>query len=380
MDETRFSKRSPGALVPIAEGGRAFVPEPFPCRWQFPDSLWPLLAEAKARVALLEGIGRTLPDPGILLRPLEDREAIQSSRLEGTYVTAQELLLFELEPRTPKGSDDQVNDRREVHNYRTALHDAVASPLPLSLRLIRNMHRTLMSGVRGRDQTPGEFRKQQVAIGHNRRFVPPPPERLPNCLDNFEKHLHREWQLDPLVECFLCHYQFETIHPFSDGNGRIGRLLLSLMLQQRCGLTKPWLYLSEFFERHREEYCDLLFNISARGDWEPWIEFCLRGTIAQAETTVQRCEKLQSIRAELMLRLAHAGGSVRLNRIVDGLFVSPYVRIVELTERLGVTYPTARADVKRLETVGILQPLPNASPATFYSKEVFSVAYAGVED
>ena len=155
-----------------------------------------------------------------------------------------------------------------------ALEQGMASDLPLSLRLIRDLHKTLMTGVRGRDRTPGEFRRTQVAIGSDHRFVPPPPERLRECLHPFEKYLHTAGpKYEPLVDCFLVHYQFETIHPFSDGNGRVGRLLLAMMLKDRCELSKPWLYMSEYFEKQHDEYAQRLFNVSARSDWSGWIEF-----------------------------------------------------------------------------------------------------------
>ena len=379
MDPADFNSDSPGRLIPIQHGMHAFLPDPLPASAKFPQQLWPLLAEAKSRIGLLEGIGRTLPNPGLLLRPLEDREAIKSSRLEGTYVTARELLLFEMEPRDPKPGENEVNDWREVSNYRQALHHGVSSELPLSLRLIRDLHRILMTGVRGKDKTPGEFRKHQVAIGRNHRFVPPPQTHLAECLEAFEKYIHQSSEFDPLIECFLCHYQFETIHPFHDGNGRIGRLLMALMMQRRCGLTKPWLYLSEYFERHREEYYDCLYNVSAKSAWCDWIEFCLKATIQQTDSTVNRCEQLRSVREEFASKLTDAGGSIRLNQIIEYLFVSPFIRVADLPEKLGVTYPTAKADVLRLEQVGILSLLPNATPTTYYAHDVFRVAYEDME-
>lgn len=375
MEATRFSSQSPGEVISIGHGEHAFVPQPLPPDWTFPAGLWPLLAEAKQQIGILEGIGRNLPNPAILLRPLEDREAIRSSSLEGTYATPRELLLFELNPNEATSVRDPENDHREVFNYRMALQHGTTSELPLSLRLLRELHRILMSGVRGKDATPGEFRKQQIAIGSSRRFVPPPPERLMDCLDPLEKSFHENDEFDPLVQCFLMHYQFETIHPFNDGNGRVGRLLLAIMLQQKCRLTKPWLYLSEFYERYRDEYTQNLFNVSADGNWHGWIEFCLRGTVTQAQETITRCEHLLAIRDSFTNRLADVGGSVRLSQIVDDIFYSPFVRVAALSRRLNVTYPTAKADLERLVQAGILRELPSASPKTYFAPEVFDVAY-----
>jgi Fic family protein len=382
MDSKHFAINPPGRLIriprdPITGNENAFVPHPLPPTWGFPDELWPVLTEAEHQLGILEGIGRILPNPGILLRPLEDREAIKSSRLEGTYVTATEFLVYEMQPKSSKSHDDPANYQREVFNYRLALQEGMNSDLPLSLRLIRDLHKTLLTGVRGRDRTPGTFRVSQVAIGSNHRFVPPPPENVPQCLDPFEKYLHtKNSKYQRLVDCFLVHYQFETIHPFSDGNGRVGRLLLAMMLKQQCGLSKPWLYLSEYFEKHHDEYSQKLFNVSATGDWKGWVSFCLNGTVTQAKETIQRCERLLHAREDFTRRITKVGGSARLHQIVEGVFQSPFVRIVDLAKHLGVTYPTAKADVDRLVKAGILSELKSITPKTYYAPEVFNVAYA----
>jgi Fic family protein len=376
MDINRFGSNSPGKLIPIDGGLHAFVPLPLPPDWEFPHQQWPLLAEAKQQLGLLEGIGRSLPNPGILLRPLEDREAIKSSRLEGTYVTQTELLLFEMHQKESQSEEDPINAQWEVFNYRRALHQAGNSDLPFSLRLLRDLHETLLTGVRGKDRTPGEFRRKQVAIGTDHRFVPPPPDALMECLDPLEKYFHTTTtDYDPLVNCFLIHYQLETIHPFLDGNGRIGRLFLAFMLKQYCGLSKPWLYMSEYFEKNREEYIRRLFDVSASADWNGWIEYCLRGTVSQTNNTILRCNRLCRIREQFMQRLEPVGGSIRLNRIVEDIFNSPFIRIADLPEKLGVTYPTAKSDIDRLVDAGILSELENVTPKTFYAPEVFNIAY-----
>lgn len=381
MDISDFKEDAPGELVAITGGQHAFIPHPLPPEWEFPSDLWPLLGEAKQQVGILEGIGRNLPNPAILLRPLSDREAIRSSRLEGTYVTAKELLLFELETSKSKPERSPVNDQREVLNYRRALHHGTTSDLPLSLRLIRELHRILMQGVRGKDRTPGEFRRVQVAIDSSERFIPPPHNRVLECLRPMEKYFHTESPVfDPLVDCFLVHYHLETIHPFTDGNGRVGRLLLAIMLQRQCNLSKPWLYMSEFFERNRDEYIDYLYRVSTDANWRDWIEFCLRGTVSQAKDTIDRCDRLLAVQRRFMTRLSDAGGSVRLNQIVEDIFYSPFVQVAALPKRLDVTYPTAKADIERLVNAGILKELEGIRPRTFYAPEVFDVAYERLED
>ena len=267
MDRNKFRPESPGRLIAI-DGDHAFLPDPLPPKWEFSVELWPLLATARERIALVEGVGRGLPEPALLLRPLESREAIQSSALEGTFATPRQLLLFDREHGDSQTDDDAANEQREVFNYRNALEYGMRSELPLSLRMIRETHRILLADVRGRNKAPGQFRKIQVAIGTNRRFVPPPPQSVAECLDAFEKHLHQATPHHPLLECFYAHYQFETIHPFNDGNGRIGRLLLALMIRDRCQLSKPWLFLSEYFEPPRRN--------TAIGSSRAGFEFCLR--------------------------------------------------------------------------------------------------------
>jgi Fic family protein len=379
MDIRKFEQNAPGRIVPSEGGEHAFVPDPLPPAWNFPERLWPLLMEARENLALLEGVGRTLPDSSLLLRPIQRREAIQSSRLEGTYATPRELLLFEIEQKQPTSEGDPANDWREVFNYQQSLQYGTTTELPLSLRLVRDLHRILLTGVRGKDHAPGEFRRIQVAIGPSYRFVPPPLQYLPDCLDSFEKYLHSANKFDPLVDCFLAHYQFETIHPFRDGNGRVGRVLLAMMIQQRCRLTKPWLYLSEFFEKNRDDYKQRLFDVSAKGAWGEWVEFCLRGTSEQAKATIQRCENLRIIKDDYMQRLGTTGGRVRLNKIVDDLFISPIIELAQLARRLDVTYPTAKSDIERLVDVGILAELPDMPVRTFYAPEIYRVAYGDID-
>jgi Fic family protein len=176
------------------------------------------------------------------------------------------------------------------------------------------------------------------------------------------------------------HYQFETIHPFSDGNGRIGRLLLALMLQRNCQMSKPWVYLSDYLERHRNEYINGLFEISTKAAWEQWVEFCLRATITQTAATISRCERLLKIRERFQTQLSSTGGNVRLHTIVEQVFAYPFVRVTDVAKRLDVTYPTAKADLEKLVGVGILQLLDKATPITYYAPEVFSVAYEDISD
>ncbi len=384
MDASRFTTGKTGQLFPIKvlqESELAFVPDPLPPKWEFPNNLWPKLAHAKETLGRLDGIGRTLANPHLLLSPLRRREAITSSRLEGTYATAQQLFLFELDPKEPKSKTDQVNAWKEVANYNLALlhGDSLLEKMPFCHRLVSELHATLLGGVRGHRSNPGEYRKHQVAIGSDRRFVPPPIPHLVDCLDRLEKYMnHDDAMYDPLVRAFLVHYQFEAIHPFGDGNGRIGRVLLSLMIAKWCKHEMPLLYMSAFFERYKDEYIDNLFRISTEGAWEKWIDFCLTGTIRQANDAISRCDRLISLKEALPKRLR--AGSPRTHQIIQDLFDSPYVRVSDISKKFDVVYFTAKSDLIKLEEAGILQELKDIRPKTYFSPEILSIAYDSNEE
>lgn len=379
MDAKRFTSQRTGKLVEIQVPQKdwAFVPDPLPPKWEFPSRLWLLVAQAREAIGRLDGIGRTLPNPELLLKPLEKREALRSSSLEGTYASPRDLLLFELDPQEPKSEEDPANAWREVSNYSLAVRQGMKllQELPFCLRLIRELHKTLLRGVRGKDRTPGDFRTCQVHIGSDRRFVPPPPNHIRECLGAFEKELNQQnAQYDPLVRCYLLHYQFEAIHPFIDGNGRIGRVLMSLLIYKWCNLSMPWLYMSSFFERYKDEYIDNLFRISAEGNWETWVEFCLRGTVEQAEDSIRRCDAFGTVKARFMQEAGQT--SVRAHAIIEDLFTSPVVTIPVLCKKYSVTYPTAKADVDGLIEKGVLRKVQGKKTKVFYSPDIFEIAYA----
>jgi len=384
MDIKRFTDSKTGRLVPIntpTGGDHAFIPAPLPPRWEFPARLWPKLAQAKEALGCLNGIGRTLPDPELLLTPLKRREAITSSRIEGTYATAQELMLFEMAPNHgSKSNNDQTNAWREVFNYSHTLAFGLQrlEELPICGKLMKELHDRLMSGVKYQRSTAGEWRDHQVAIGSDRRYVPPPVNEMLEGINELERYMNADDpDYDPLVRAFLVHYQIEALHPFSDGNGRIGRVILSLMIAHWCGHSKPWLYLSAFFERWKDEYVEKLFRISTEGAWEKWIEFCLNATIQQANDAILRCDRLGKLRGEMLAKASQ--GSPRTSRIIEGLFSTPIVRAAHLRQTMGVSYPTARADIDRLVKAGILTPLSEGRPRAFYAPSIFDIAYAEID-
>ena len=376
MDPDRFNPTSPGRLTPVSIGSHdwAFVPQPLPREWVIGTDLWPLLARAREELARLDGIGRTLPDPDLLLRPLNNREAIRSSSLEGTYASPQELLLFELEETEP-ATGERANAWREVYNHADALRRGaeMLEELPLSLRIIREMHRVLLTGVRGKERAPGEFRRVQVHVGADKRYVPPPANELDACLNDLERFLNEGDRIDPLIRTFLAHYQFESIHPFVDGNGRVGRALLSLCAFQWCGLTRPWLYLSPFYERHKDEYIDRMFAVSTRGEWTAWLDFCLRGTVDVCRDAISRCDEL--LRLRTAYHRDHDRSASRVHGLIEMLFSNPIVRVSDVARRFGITYPTAKADIEKLMRDGILRQIEGVYPKAFVAPGIFAPAY-----
>lgn len=382
MNSEDFSGESTGRLVDIElpRSKVAFLPDPLPRNWEQPLELWPLITEARESIARLDGIGRYMPNPQLLLRPLQNREALRSSSMEGTYATPEELLLFEAEPVNPTSDKDRANEWLEVFNYGRALISGRAGldeGYPLSLQLIRSMHSELLSGVRGQDKSPGQFRNVPVQIGHDARFVPPPPYNVEECLHDAEAFLEEELSIDCLIKAFMLHYQFETIHPFKDGNGRVGRLLLSLQIYRDLNLSNPWVYMSAFFERYKDEYINYLYNVSAKGDWFTWLAFCLRGVVEQARDTERRISSLLEIKDRYIgLINSQSQASARLVQIVNDLFENPVISVPRLKDKHNVSYPTAKADVDRLISLNILmESRMDIRPKHYLASEIMSAAY-----
>ena len=383
MDITKFTNERTGQLVtvPVSTGEDwSFVPEPLYPNWELPPEIWALLADAKMALGRLDGVGRRLPNPELLLAPLRSREALRSSSLEGTYATPKELLLFELEPIAPTAAGDKANAQLEVSNYSRALREGfnALQQYPFSLGLIRNLHHWLLEGVRGEDKSPGKFRDTQVHVGSGRRFIPPPPTHLIQCLEELDIKLRPEeanqWEYDPLIMCYLLHYQFETIHPFRDGNGRVGRLILALTTWKWCGLLMPWLYMSPFFERYKDEYINNLFNVSAKGDWATWIGFCLKGTIVQAEDAIVRCDALIYLKDDWTSKITE--GNIRLVSLIDSLFTRPIMTTSIARQLTGVTQPTAQSDIDKLIEAKILVPIEGTRrPVVYAAPQIIDIAY-----
>jgi Fic family protein len=355
---TAQPKRRPhGRSVRCPGGYRAYVPDPLapPLAWS--DALAAALSRADLAVGRLAGEGRRLPNPHLLIRPFIRREAVLSSRIEGTQATLGELLAAEAGAAVERSPEDL----REVANYVVALEYGVArlATLPLSLRLVKELHEKLMRGVRGDATTPGQFRRSQNWIGPTgctlagASFVPPPPDRLMDCLGAWEKFLHDE-TLPPLVHAALAHSQFEAIHPFLDGNGRVGRLLITLLLVERQVLASPLLYLSAYFEATRPEYYARLSGVTARGEWEEWLAYFLRGTAGQAEDALGRIQRIDALVAGWRERIARAPSRVP-ERALELFVENPFSTVNTLARRLDVAFTTAQRAIDRLEAADVIE-------------------------
>lgn len=359
MDISKFRNSSSGRIIETQQGYWTFVPDKLPPGIDFTPELVEALSGADRAIGELAGVGRTLANPHLLIRPFVRREAVLSSRIEGTQASLSELFFFEAsETEEKKGSDV-----REVANYVVALEYGInrLETLPISLRLIKELHQRLMQGVRGSHQTPGEFRRSQNWIGPpgcslaEATFVPPPVAEMREALDNFEKYLHEKSALPPLANLAVIHYQFEAIHPFLDGNGRIGRLLLTLLLCQWGILPQPLLYLSAYFEKHRDEYYRLLLSVSQKGNWKSWIIYFLNGVTEPAEDAVARSRRLQDLQKAYRHKFQKSRSSSLLLGLVDYLFESPFLTVSRARDRLEVTFRSAQNNMDKLVAEGILR-------------------------
>lgn len=359
MKPEDFANNTAGQCKRARQGYWAFVPNPLPPKLDYPSSLVRLLTDANWALGELAGVGRLLPNPHLLIAPHIRREALLSSRIEGTQATLDELFLFEAVP--PRA--DPGPDLREVINYIRAMEYGLErlKTLPISGRLVRDIHKHLVEGVRGTHSTPGKFRTTQNWIGppgctlNDATFVPPPVQDMKDAFSDWEKYLHSEASEPLLVQCALMHYQFEAIHPFLDGNGRVGRLLITFFMCERGYLPQPLLYLSAYFERNRAEYYDRLLRVSTAGDWHGWLEFFLRGIVSEAKDAVNWSAQLMGLHESYRQRLLGKRVPKGTRRIVDSLLVNPYVTIKGASQEWSLSYKTARSAIRTLVELNILE-------------------------
>jgi Fic family protein len=356
MDPALFQSSAAGRVVRTLTGYRAFVPSPLPPPIHYDASLTLLLSQADAALSELSGLGRYLPNPNLLIAPYVKREAIASSRIEGTQADLSDLLLDEIEPkRTPPGSDVL-----EVRNYVAALNRGIAllDRMPMAGRLVRDLHEVLMRDVRGHERTPGEFRRSQNWIGApgstlaDATYVPPPPDpEMHECIKHWERFANARNEHPELIQCALVHEHFEAIHPFLDGNGRIGRLLIPLFLIERGRLSKPLLYVSSYVEQHKQAYYERLQRIRTHGDWDAWLRFFLTAVREASLNAISQSRAILGLRDAFRARM---GKQHRALALIDDLFVNPYTNVARAAERLGVAPATAAKTIASLEASGML--------------------------
>jgi Fic family protein len=371
MNPDDFSNKSPGSVLLTPKGYWTFVPDPLPPKIDWSVSLISALGEAERNLGRLASLADTLSSPHILVQPFIRREAVLSSRIEGTRASLADLYTYE---SAQLSFFEATSDVREVHNYVQAMDYGLErlKVLPVSLRLIREVHKVLMEGVRGERLTPGEFRRSQNWIGplgstiEGAAFVPPPVEEMHQALDALEKFIHTRSEIPQLVRAGLIHYQFEAIHPFLDGNGRVGRLIVSMLLIEWGLISQPLLYLSAFFEAHRLDYYDHLLAVSQHGAWENWLLFFLKAISSQSVDAITRIERLGQLRAAYQERLRNERAAARLLQTLDILFQRPILNTRQLEAALGVPYRTAQRYIEKLQEIGILREVTGRARNRLY--------------
>lgn len=368
MNPLEFAESPSGTLVPTIGRQMAFVPNRLPPALDFAALAMPIATTMQA-IGELNGAGGRLANPALVIRPLQRKEALLSSRMEGTYTTANALAMAEADSGAYVDAST-IEVRNYIRAFETA--DNLRRELPISNRLIKAAHRELLSGVpseRGANKRPGQYKDQQNFIGgRNRqiesaRFVPPPPAETEIAMADLERYINREDRagIPPIIDAGLLHYQFETIHPFADGNGRVGRILIPLYLLQEKVLERPLLYVSPVVEGKKDDYVDLMLAVSRAGDWTNWLLFFLETVTASCKSAFRTISELETLRQGFKDRITAAAGAARDMAAVDHLFISPVVSIPTVAKLLDVSYPSGKAAVERLVSLNILEEIDQTS-------------------
>lgn len=375
MNPGGFESTNTGACIRTLKGYHAFIPADMNRISQLTEynqTIATLLSQADRLLGELSGTGRVLQNPYLLISPYVRREAVSSSRIEGTQSSLSDLYFYEaFEVKKPK-----IPDVKEVSNYVRALEEGIRllDKLPISTRLVCEMHKTLMKGVRGEHATPGELRRSQNWIGppgctlNEATYVPPPVDEMKRALGDWEKFCNSDIEIPILIRAAIMHYQFEAIHPFIDGNGRIGRLLITLFLLQKGCLTQPIFYLSEFFDRYRDEYYRRLLAVSQKGDVQNWIEFFLRGVIRKSEDALRDAEKILQYYDQCQA-IVKSSRKVpeSVYALIDEIFTIPVLSISAISNKLGIPYNSVKNGVLRLVKLGILKPVDEKQRNKIYA-------------
>jgi Fic family protein len=352
-----------GKYVQQPRGFKAFLPADLPPvpPLTFDAELTKLLSDADRALGRLDGVASVLPNPDLFVSMYVKHEAVLSSQIEGTQSTLEDILEFEADAKQHSFPDDLG----EVVNYVAAMRHGIhrLPELPLSLRLIREIHEKLMQGVRGSERQPGEFRTSQNWIGpagcnlNTAEFVPPPPHEMNNALSSFEKFLHEHRELPVLVHCALAHAQFETIHPFLDGNGRVGRLLITLLLCEREILRQPLLYLSFYLKQRRTAYYEHLMGIRLRGEWEAWVKFFLKGVFEVSQSATATARAILELRGQHQRMILVSSTSSHTPKLLDLLYQTPILSVATARDALGCSHSTATSIIAEFVDLGLLDEI-----------------------
>jgi Fic family protein len=381
MTPDDFSESQRKHLIKTLDGAWAFIPPPLPPELDL-SGLTLSLARASAAIGELKGAARRLQNPLILTEALQRREALTSSAMEGTITTLGDLVLEEA-----AAGSQHSDDARETLNYVRAIAASgeTLRKLPISHRVIKEAHAILLSGLspaRGAGKRPGQYKLHQNAIGRRgenimtARYVPPPPQQTQICMDELEAYINREKPEGPLrlVDLGFAHYQFEAIHPFDDGNGRIGRMLVTLMAQQSGLLDLPLLHISATLEKDKDEYIEQLYAVSTHGLWERWTEFFLGVVEQSCNDAIEIVDRILELQTSLRNRAHGQGKSPRLLMIVDALFTKSWTTATEAQKLCNVSFPTAQSDLKTLMEIGLLKEIPGRYPKLYYSPDVLALS------
>ena len=385
MDINDFIKNFPGKLketkgtTPESKVF-AFVPNGLPPKLEYDLELTNLLAQAESSLGKLSSAGRFLPNPHLLISPYLKQEAVLSSKIEGTQASLSDYFIYEAIKKEGKKNIGL----KEIENYVEAATQALEAlkKEKISIRLIKDIHKTLVRGVRGDNLIPGEIRGTQNWIGpegckiEEATFVPPPASSLADLLLDLQRFVNSPQEnkdMRPLIQCALMHYQFESIHPFFDGNGRIGRLLIILYLCENKLSSQPLLYLSAYFEKNRGEYYRRLREVSMKNEWISWIKFFLKGVAIQAEAATSVSEKIMDLQKKYTLSLQkNSGGNLKTQAIIDQLFINPYITIPTAQKLLKASFPTAKKHMEILEHLGIVREvaIKNSKAQVYLAEEL----------
>lgn len=379
MNLSDFSAPS-GEIIQTIEGHKAFLPRSLPPEINLLELIEPL-GETIQLLGELKGAARRTENPFILIEPLQRREALTTSAMEGTHTSIENLVL---EEEDVGGGNDE--NAREAFNYIVAIRGAIQSldKYPISHRVIKQAHVRLLNGLsneRGANKRPGEYKQTQNWIGggrniNNARYVPPPPDRTQKCMDDIEKYINRQQisVTQKVIDLALVHYQFEAVHPFSDGNGRIGRMLITLMPLQNGLLNLPILYLSPYLEKNKDEYIDLLYAVTTRSAWVEWLGFFLKAIQSTCIDTIQKIDGLIALQKDYKERASQASRSAKVLETIDSLFRRPVTTVPLIMQKFNITYKAAQTIIQKLTNVGILTEIQGTYPKRFVASEIINIS------